>query len=154
MAVSRFARTYEDESSELSVMDFRIREMNASTIAALLTELAALGTAIDDLSSGTLRKSQAMQDSSTFGTPNPVDPNAQRERKWRVEFIDTVNGKSGKVEIPVAFVDANVKVPGSDLADMSDTKWIAFVTAFEATARTVDGNVLEVQRAVLVGRNL
>lgn len=154
MANSRFARTYVDESGELSTVDFAIREMTAASIATLLTELATLGSAIDQLSAGTLRKSQALQDSSAFAGAAPTDPNAQRERKWRVDFQDTVTGRFGKVEIPVAFVNSSVKLPGTDQADFSAASWTAFISAFETTARSIDGNTVNVTGATLVGRNL
>jgi len=154
MPNSRFARTYIDFSVEKSTIDFAIRDMTAGTIAALLTEAATLGSAIDDLSGGTLGKSQLIQDSANFNATPPTDPNAQRERKWLVRYQDTVNLKYGQVEIPVAEVDANLLLPQSDLADFSDARWTSFITAFELTARTVDRNTLNVLEAILVGRNL
>jgi len=154
MATSRFARTYIDYSAEKSTIDFRIREMTAATIAAVLTEAATLGSAIDALSGGTLVKSQLIQDSSNFAATPPVDPNAQRERKWLVRYQDTVNSKYGQVEIPVAEVNTDLLLPVSDIADFSDTVWTDFITAFELTARSVDGNTVNVVEAILVGRNL
>lgn len=154
MPTSFFARTYIDESLETSGIEFRIREMTAATIAAVLTELATLGTAIDDLSSGTMIRSAATQDRSNFNAAPPTDPNAQRERKWLVRYQDTVNLKYGQVEIPVAFVDATVKTAGTDKANFAAAQWTSFITAFEATARSVDGNTVNVLEAILVGRNL
>jgi len=154
MPFSRFAQTYVDYSNEKSTIDFRIRDMTAATIAAVLTELATLGTAIAGLSSGTLVKSQAIQDSSTFIATPPSDVNAQRERKWLVRYQDTVNFKFGQVEIPVAEVSAALLLPMSDHADLTETAWTDFITAFETTGRSVDGNVVNVIEAILVGRNL
>jgi len=154
MATSRFARTYLDYSREKSTIDFRIREMTAATIAAVLTEAATLGSAIDGLSGGTLIKSQLMQDSSKFTEAPPVDPNAQRERKWLVRYEDTVNLKLGQVEIPVALVNTDTLATNSDFADFTATEWTDFITAFELTARSIDGNTVNVLEAVLVGRNL
>jgi len=154
MPTSFFARTYIDESLETSSVEIRIRDMTAATIAAVLTELATLGTAVDNLSSGLMIKSAATQDRSNFNSAPPTDPNAQRERKWLVRYQDTVNLKYGQVEIPVAFVDANVKLANSDRADFTDAKWTSFITAYELTARSVDGNVVNILEAILVGRNL
>ena len=154
MATSRFARTYLDYSREKSTIDFRIREITAATIAAVLTESAALGLAIDALSGGTLVKSQLIQDSSVFNAAPPSDANAQRERKWLVRYQDTVNFKYGQVEIPVAEVTAALLIPNTDRADLNETEWVDFIGAFETTARSVDGNVVNVLEAFLVGRNL
>jgi len=154
MPNSRFARTYVDFSNEKSTVDFPIRDMTAATIATVLTELASLGTAIDDLSSGVLVKSIATQDASAFLATPPSDPNAQRERKWLVRYQDTVNFKFGQIEIPVAEVDATLLLPLSDKADLSAAEWVAFITAFETTGRSVDKNVVSVIEAILVGRNL
>lgn len=154
MATSRFAQTYIDFSMEKSTIDFRIREMTAATIAAVLTELATLGTAIGALSSGVLVKSQAIQDSSSFNSAPPTDPNAQRERKWLVRYQDLTNFKFGQVEIPVAEVTATLLQAQSDKADLTATAWTDFIAAFETTARSVDGNIVNVVEAILVGRNL
>lgn len=154
MPTSRFAQTYVDFSNEKSTIDFRIRDMTAATIAAVLTELATLGTAIGGLSSGVLVKSIAMQDSSSFNSAPPTDPNAQRERKWLVRYQDLTNFKFGQVEIPVAEVSSTLLQPQSDKADLTATAWTDFITAFETTARSVDGNVVNVIEAILVGRNL
>jgi len=151
---SRFARTYLDYSKEKSTVEFAIRPMTALTIAAILTEAADLGSAIDALSSGTLIKSQLIQDSAVFAAVPPVDPNAQRERKWLVRYQDTVNLKYGQIEIPVAEVNTDLLLPNSDQADLSATEWVEFATAFATTARSVDGNVVAVREAFLVGRNL
>jgi len=154
MPTSFFARTYIDESLEISSVELRIREMTAATIAAVLTELATLGTAIDGLSLGTMIKSAAMQDRSNFNAAPPTDPNAQRERKWLVRYQDTVNLKYGQLEIPVALVNATVKTANSDRANFAAAAWTSFITAFELTGRSVDGNTVNVLEAILVGRNL
>lgn len=158
MATSRFARTYIDYSREKSTVDFRIREMTAATIAAVLTEAAALGTAIDDLTGGNLLKSQLLQDSAVFSPTPPTDANMQRERKWLVLYSDTVNGKKGQVELPISLVVGASTDPllllNTDQADLTATEWVAFIAAFETTARSVDGNVVNIDSAYLVGRNL
>lgn len=154
MPSSRFAQTYVDYSNEKSTIDFAIRDMTAATIAAVLTELATLGTAIAALSSGVLVKSIATQDASAFNATPPSDPNAQRERKWLVRYQDTVNFKYGQVEIPVAEVDSTLLLPQSDRADLTATEWADFIAAFETTARSVDKNTVNVIEAILVGRNL
>lgn len=154
MPNSRFAQTYVDFSNEKSTIDFPIRPITAVTIAAVLTEAAALGTAIAGLSGGVLVKSILTQDSSSFGSTPPTDPNAQRERKWLVRFQDTVTLRYGQVEIPVAEVSTDLLLPGTDIADISDTLWTDFISAFETTARSIDGNTVNVLGARLVGRNL
>lgn len=157
MPISSFARTYLDYSKEKATAEFRIRDMTAATIAALLTEAAALGTAIDALSLGTRVKSILSQDNTKFAEVPPTDLNAQRERKWRVDFQDTVNLKPGKIEIPVANIydgDVPLLQPNSDMADLTEDLWVNFITAFETTARSVDGNTVNVLSAQLVGRNL
>lgn len=154
MPNSRFAQTYIDFSGEKSTVDFPIRPMTAATIAAVLTELATLGTAIAGLSSGVLVKSIATQDNTNLGGALPTDPNAQRERKWLVRFQDLTTLRYGQVEIPVAEVSSTLLLPGTDQADLSAAEWVAFIGAFETTARSIDGNAVNVLTAKLVGRNL
>jgi len=157
MPKSAFSRTYIDFSKEKATVEMRVRDMTAATIAALLTELATLGSALDALSIGNLTRSIAAQDSTPFIETPPTDENAQRERKWRVSYQDTVNLKVGKVEIPAAKVNNgtdSLLLPNSDIADLSVTEWTDFIDAFETTARSVDGNAVTVMTAQLVGRNL
>jgi len=157
MPNSSFSRTYLDYSKEKATAQFAIRPVTAGTIAAILTEAATLGSAIDALSLGTLVGSILAQDNTKFAEVPPDDLNAQRERKWRVSFQDTVNLKIGKVEIPAAKImddTTPLLVPNSDVADMTATLWTDFIAAFETTARSVDGNAVNVLTAQLVGRNL
>jgi hypothetical protein len=45
-------------------------------------------------------------------------------------------------------------LPGTDLADLTDTEIAAYVTAFETLARTEEGENVEVLYIEAVGRNL
>jgi hypothetical protein len=158
VANSKFARTYIDYSNEKSTIDMNIEEMTAGNFATLLTEVATLGSAIDNLSDGSLVKSNLMQDSSNFSATPPASEAAQRERKWLVRFQDTVNGRYGQLQIPVAATRGGTNnlllLPNTDKADFTQTEWTAFISAVEATVRSVDGNVINVLEAFLVGRNL
>lgn len=157
MPNSSFSRTYIDFAKEKATVEFRIQDMTAATIAATLTELATLGTAIDALTLANLTRSIAAQDNSAFAIVLPTDENSHRERKWKVMFQDTVTLREGKVEIPAAKLNNgtdSLLQPNSDLADLTVTEWVNFIAAFEATARSVDGNPVNVLGAELVGRNL
>jgi len=170
MPNSRFARTYIDFSVEKSTIDFAIRDMTAGTIAALLTEAATLGSAIDDLSGGTLGKSQLIQDSANFNATPPTDPNAQRERKWLVRYRDITQfydapstafpnagyGKTFTLEIPTA--DLSLLPAGhSDVIDADaaglNAAITAYITAFEAFQKSPYNGDVELVELVAVGRN-
>jgi len=83
----------------------------------------------------------------------PTDPNAQRERKARFVYRDTVNGELGSFELPTA--DNSVLAQaGTDVIDLEEVAVAAFVAVVEANAVSRDGNAIEIQSAQLVGRNI
>lgn len=83
----------------------------------------------------------------------PTDPNAQRERKARFTYRDTVLGELGSFELPTA--DNSVLAQqGTDVIDLEEIAVAAFVTAVEANAVSRDGNPIQIVSAQLVGRNI
>lgn len=127
--------------------------ITAGTIAGFLTQFGALKTAMQDLSLGTMVGDSWTGDRTIYTGAAPTDVNAQRERKWRVDYEDTVNFGKHQFEIPVALVEGQL-VSNTDLANIETTEWVAFITAFEAMVKSPDGNAVNVLGARLVGRNL
>jgi hypothetical protein len=92
----------------------------------------------------------------------PTDEFAQRELKWLIGYTDvstTISGESnpyyGKnFTVEAACPDlenANLQ-QNTDFADLTDTQVAAFVTAFEAYARSPTGGAVEVTYIRNVGR--
>jgi hypothetical protein len=83
------------------------------------------------------------------------NPYAQRELKWLVQYQGATSGKLFSVEIAAPDVTDNVVV-NSDVANLASTDWAAFVTAFNAYAKSPDNGTeaVAVVGAKLVGRNI
>jgi hypothetical protein len=150
---SEFDLLIMDYSFETSPVNFRGVDLTAANFDAqngLMDDLydaaiaIILGTRIKDTRKATVNEFAKTRPSSAF---------AQRELKWRVVYLDTVdpNG-NGSLELPtpnLLFLDAN----GTHL-DLSSTEGAAFVAAFEAYQRSRLGNTVTVQSVELVGRNI
>lgn len=128
--------------------------LSSGNIAAQQTAAGALSSAIENLSIGHLDKYAQ----SLILLDNPITPSnvyAQREMKWLVTYVGAVSGKKFTLEIAAPDITGNI-VPNTDLADLASTDWAAFVTAFEAYAKSPDNGTeaVTVESARVVGRNL
>lgn len=148
-----FSLTFLDYSKEKSTAKGHMGPITVGTIAGFLTQFGTLKTAIQDLSLGTLISDSWTGDITSYSNAAPTDLNAQRERKWRVDYEDVVNLGKHQFEIPVALVVGQL-VSNTDLANIETAEWIAFIAAFEAMAKSPDGNAVNILGARLVGRNL
>lgn len=84
----------------------------------------------------------------------PTEPYAQREIKLLVNYRDTVTAKKYRIEIPGPDLAALAQA-GTDVVDhTSNATAVAFVTAMETYARSVDGNLITVEGMRIVGRRL
>jgi len=142
-----------DYSKEKSGMDFNFGPITALTIAAFLSQFGAFRTATEALSLGNLVSDSWTGDTTTYNVAPPTDENAQRERKWRVRYQDTVNLAIYKIEIPCANIVGQLQA-GTDNADLTTAEWVAWIAAFEALAKSPEGNTVNVLDAIKVGRNL
>lgn len=142
---------YSNEKSSFSVTSITA---NAGNLAAQQTAAAALVGAVEDLTIGEVTK-QAMNLIILDSPAIPSSPFAQRELKWLVQYIGDSSGKIFSIEIACPSITDNV-VPNTDIADLASTDWAAFVTAFEAFARSPDNGTetVTVVGAKVVGRNI
>jgi len=143
-----------DYSNEKSNFGVNSTVLTAGNFAAQQTLAAALATAVEALTIGELTKQIALV--PVIDTPAiPTDPYAQRELKWLVRYQGDSSGKLFSIEIAAPDITANV-VPNTDVADITSTDWAAFVTAFEAYAKSPDdvAETVTVIDARVVGRNI
>jgi len=143
-----------DYSNEKSSFGVNSTVLTAGNFTAQQALAAALAGAIDDLTIGELTKQIALV--PVLDTPAiPTDPYAQRELKWLVRYQGDVSGKMFSIEIAAPDITGNV-VPNTDVADITSTDWAAFVTAFEAYAKSPDdvAEAVTVIDARVVGRNI
>lgn len=143
-----------DNSNEKSSFRVTSPDLTAGNFTAQETAATALHDAVVDLSIGAVTK-QVISAVLVDDPDIPANVYAQREMKWLVTYRGVSSGKLYQLEIAAPDLTDNI-VPNTDQADLTSTDWAAFVTAFEAFARTPDNpsaNV-EVVGARLVGRNL
>jgi len=142
-----------DYSEEKSTTSFNFGAITALTIAGFLTQFGNLRTAVGNIILGTIAREQWVGDNTLLSNTPPSDAQAQVELKWLVSYEGATTHKKFRVEIPTP--DASKLIPGTDKADLTDTDIAAYVTAFEAIAKSPDDdtegvNVLDI---TLVGRN-
>lgn len=118
-------RDYDKEVSSLSIFGAAI---TAGNIVAQRGLVAALRTAILDLTLGAQSAATLVADSSRSSVV-PTDEHADRETKWLVRYIDNTTGLPYSVEIPTA--DLGLRTNNSEFLDLAGTEAAAFVTAFE-----------------------
>lgn len=157
-----------DHSGESSAASFITGDITAVSLPGFLTQWGDLRTAIEGITLGTIQEEAAYVFKTRLSNTKPTDQNAQRERKWLVTyednlpfFDDPVNAipnagyrKVFNIEIPTAdasLLPANLE---TEQVDITGTEMAAFVTAFEAIARSPYGGTVNVLKIELVGRNL
>lgn len=166
--------TYQDFDREPSTFSFRTGAITVPSLPGFLTQFGALRTATNAIVLGTAKEEGWIGDRTPLSNTPPTDPNAQRERKWLVQFEDTTQffdaplnaipnegyHKNFTVEIPTAKVTGygggsdSALIVNTDDADLAHPQIAAFITAFEAIARTPYGGTVNVTRIRVVGRNL
>jgi hypothetical protein len=142
---------YSNEKSSFSVSSI---DVNAGNLAAQQTKADSLVLATTALTIGAVTKQQMtlviLDDAAT-----PTSPYAQRELKWLVTYRGDASGKLFSTEIAAPNITDNV-APNTDIADLSSTNWVDFVTAFEDFVRSPDdpAETVTIVGAKVVGRNI
>lgn len=143
----------QDYSGEDSDMSFHNGPITALTIAAYLTQFGDLRDATQAIILGNIVRDKWIGDATKYSTAPVTDPNAQRERKWLVTYEGTTSFSIYKLEIPTANLElTDALLPGTDLVDLTQTEIAAWVTAFEAIAKTAYQEAVNVTEIQAVGR--
>lgn len=156
MALGRVVWTYADYGGEKSPVSIAIPALDAGNIAAQLTEIELLETAIAGVTGGLQVKQTIVASENGSGSGKSTEPTAHREMKWLVTYADAVTGKPHNLEMPcptltAALLDSNSK----DGADLSAAAWTSFISVFEGLVLAPDTeNAVTVQSVRLVGRNI
>lgn len=143
-----------DYSEEKSGTSFSIGAITAVSLPGFLTQFGNWKTALGDIILGTISKDRWVGDATDISNTPPGSANAQIELKWLVTYEGASTKKRFRQELPTA--DPSKTIAGTDMADLTDTDIAAYVTAFEAVAKSPDDdaegvNVLDMR---LVGRNV
>jgi len=140
-----------DYDNEVGNIRVRVAAITAANHDAQVTLHDSLVTAIDGICNGLKIK-------RTYGNENvlAVGPDSntgtQRELKWLVSYHDSSTLRRYSLELPCADVgqlDPNDRAH----AEIGDAGVVdAFITAFEAVAKSPVGNAVTVDEITLVGR--
>lgn len=153
--MTRAIMTLNDYSAEKTSISVSSQALTAANFDAQVTAWTALRTAIQALTLGITHK-QSLNTEVMLSSALPTDPTAQREIKWLVSYQGDTSGKLFQVELGTADLTGGHLVANTDLADLTDSDWTAFITAFEAFVRSPDSltETVTVVGARFVGRNI
>lgn len=154
-----------DSSNETGQFQVNTVNITAANLVAVQTGIADMMTALEPLIRGS-EKQRSFPIVVRFAVPPPADVEAQREDKWDITYLDITPfldapantvanpgyGKPFHVTIPTASRTGNMQV-GTDIVDITEGDWPAFVTNFEAIARSPYGGQVNIVEVKFVGRN-
>lgn len=144
--------TLRDQTRELNSHTFPIATVTAANYVGLL----ALGVAYENAVADVVLGTQAKKKIVAFENKDvavPTDGTAQVELAWTVHYHDdeqyfdpptnSIFNENYGVPQTIRIATANpfdgLRLPNSDLADMTDANWIAFKAAFEGFALSQGG---------------
>lgn len=153
MPTSYYSMTIRDWSKETQSHKFPVTEVTAANLPGLLVAGGNYETAVQNVIVGVEMKKKLVA-FENLNVALPTDPTAQREQAWVVHYHDSeeyfdaptnsiYNENYGKPEtVRLACpntTDATLRQPNSDLADLSEARWVAFIAAFQAFALSRGG---------------
>jgi hypothetical protein len=169
MALDTAFITLRDYSNETATLTINTVPVTAANFAAQMTALGALETQVNAITDGAISRS-GVTHTETLTRDIPTDPRSQRELKWLVTYYDNTEWldaptntiinpsyqRAFNVEIPCAKLDIADEwlLPQSDRVDLAQDPWPAFLTAFEAFAKSPNGGTPQVIDVRLIGRSL
>jgi len=157
-----------DYSREKKSFSLNTGEVTAISLPGLLTEVGSLRGAIEGITLGVVSDESLSVFNTNLSNTPPTSPLAQVEAAWLVTyedalpfFDDPINaipnegyGRLFTMTIPTADIAATGRLaPNSDQAVLTESGMAAFVSAFEATARSPYGGTVNVVSIRHVGRN-
>ena len=165
MAGGIYSLTIQDYDGEKTVTKINTGAVTAVSLPALLTQIGNLRTAVDGLIIGVEQKENLMVFSTILDQTLPTSEFAQRETKWVVRYHDNTaffdapinaipnEGYLKPFDIEIGTADLSLLANNDDFLPLTQTEAAAFVTAFEAMARSPYGGVVVVDSIQQVGRN-
>lgn len=164
MAGSNWSETISDYNGETSVTGVNVGNVTAVSLPGLLSDIADLRAAIDDLILGTVKSDQLRAYKTPGTNALPSDPNAQVERKWLVTYDDITvyfdpptnaipNAGYGKIfNVEIATANADLLADNQEFLDISSGVGLAYASAFNTIAKSPYGGQGRVLTIELVGR--
>lgn len=138
-----------DQSGEMGT--FSINTADLIAVNPVPASVTAFIEALSSIQAGTLQKWQSVGGRKIHN--DGFAPDGNREDKMEVTYEDSVTLAIYQNEIPCRD-NTEATIPGQDNYDLTAEPWSTFVTAFEALARSPDGNAVNVIAIRLIGRNV
>ncbi len=146
--------TYADYGGEKSSFQVPTLDWSAANFDANNTLVDNLVNAVDALTVGLEVRQLRSHTESGSGSGQSSNVNAHRELKWLITFTDDVTGVNYQREIPCPLLSAATLLQDiGGNANVGDTLWTDFITAFEAVVESPAGNAVTFVTARYVGRN-
>jgi len=141
---------------ETASFQVAISNLTPANVAAQITLINTLSSAVAALVIGNADGNEVVYDRNDLAASPAASPLAQRENKWLVTYQGDTSMKLFRLEIPTADLSGTHLLPNQDEADLADADIAAFVTAFEAIARSPDSQTetVTVMSIRHVGRNV
>jgi len=132
----------------------RVANVDETTLDATISGITDLVTAYQGISSGVLNH-RTLTLETQLATGLPVNPDSQRERRWRVSYQDITQnlaagvanpyyGEKFSVFVPCANLTTAMLLGNTDYADLTNGDIADFVTAFEAAQKSPTGGSVQV----------
>lgn len=148
-----FSLTVQDAQGETATTSFKCAGDTAGDVSVPDGQADTLVTAIAAVIRGARVVDRRAYKTTEYADARPTtDPYAERELKWLVRARDTVSGKPVSLTIPTA--DLDLAAPSTGLLDISAGVGANLVSALEAYMLSDDGQAINVESIILVGRSL
>lgn len=145
MAANQASILVNGSLGQRSTLGINVPAITPGNLAGTQTALAALGTAVDAVVAGIVNGYAAQIKIITNANILTATPGVIRGEKWIITAVDTDN-RLYTYTIPFAKQDDVALLAAGTRAsyDPGDARWVAFVTAFEAVAKSPTGLDLNV----------
>ena len=166
MAQPEYGVSIRDYDGSIGSMAIATGAVTAVSLPGLLTQIGNMRTAIDGLTIGVIANERQTVFDTILSQDYPASEYAQRGTKWLVKYHDNTQFFDAPVNaIPNAgyLKPFDVSIPAADLSLLDDnqtflpldqTQAAAFVTAFEAMARSPYGGSVVVDSIEYVPRSV
>ncbi len=167
MANGGLTFSFLDYDRETSSTNLQTGAVTAVSLPGLLTQIGTLRTALEGITVGVVSAESLYAFRTRLSNTPPSDPQAQRERVWVVHYEDNQAffdpptnaipnegfGKNFAIAVPTADFSGTRLLANSEDADLTETSIAAFVSAFEAIARSPYGGTVNITRIEAGGRS-
>lgn len=166
MAQPQLSFSIRDYDGAIGVTSINTGAVTAVSLPGLLTQIGSVRAAIADLTIGVMARERQEVFNTILSQDLPTNEFAQRGSKWMVSYHDNTQffdapvnaipnaGYLKPFQIEIAAADLTLLEDNATFLPLDQTEAAAFVTAFEAVARSPYGGVVVVDSIEYVPRSV